>query len=88
MNRATISDSELADAYTVLIEALQLRLHQKGRGSFASIHEVFGIIAEEYNELAEAVHSSNINDIRSELLDIAVPALFAVACIDSKKLGK
>jgi len=69
-----------------LSEKLLYRLQEKGIGSFASRHEILGILEEEMHELNDAIKSGNISDVKQELLDIAVGALFAVACINENTL--
>jgi len=45
-----------------------------------------GIITEEYYEFVEAVYSNDFNEIREEMIDIAVGCLFGVASMDAKLL--
>ena len=66
---------------------LFLRLDQKGYGTFASRHEILGILSEEHlRELIKAVHEEPLEGVRRELLDIAVTAIFGIACIDNGTL--
>jgi len=55
------------------------RLEQKGYGGFASIHEILGIIAEEYKELIDAVQANDIEGVMNELKDIGVACHFGIA---------
>lgn len=57
---------------------LRRRLQQKGYGIFVSPHEIIGILAEEQHEFTEAVQSNKNYQIREELLDIAVGAIFGL----------
>ena len=65
---------------------LNRRLNEKGYGSWLSRHEILGVLEEELLELKDAVHNKSFSDIRSELLDIAVGAVFGAACIDHGKM--
>lgn len=62
------------------------RLKEKGNGAWLSRHEILGIIAEEYTETVDAVHSGTLENVKQELLDLAGGCFFAVACIDQKTL--
>lgn len=59
------------------------RLQEKGPHSFASIHEILGILIEELNnELVEAVRENDHEKVRKELLDIAVACVHGVASLE------
>jgi hypothetical protein len=63
---------------------LEYRLNQKGHGTFASNHEILGIIQEELTEYEAAIHTNACNEEKiKELEDIAVAALFGIASIQS-----
>lgn len=80
-NRRSITEDEVEKALTVFVKGLHARIKKHGNGSFASSHEILGIITEEYDELKDAVRANDRDAIIHELLDIAVPAVFAVACL-------
>jgi NTP pyrophosphatase (non-canonical NTP hydrolase) len=84
--RVEITHEQLIDALADLRTKLMFRMAQKGRGTFASRHEILGIIDEEKLELTEAVKSKTLPSIKEELLDIAVGAVFGVACINQGTL--
>lgn len=68
---------------------LTYRLNQKGRGTLKSSHEIYGILAEELEELLDAIRSHDdkrIDSIKKELEDIAVGAVFGIACIINKTI--
>lgn len=106
--RQQITQQAVLNALASLRAKLDYRLEQYGLGTYASRHEVLGIINEEIKELTDAVHGSplsedpqhmtikpkyhteyltNSNTVRAELLDIAVAAIFSVACIDEDGLA-
>ena len=62
---------------------LDRRMVQYGAGTYASKHELYGILMEEVRELEAAVHADKdgIEPVAQELIDIAVVCLFGVACI-------
>ncbi len=81
MSRNLISDEAKAWAVKRVYDAMEMRLKQKGPGSYASSHEVLGIITEEWKELIDAVQLNSMEDVDKELVDIAVGCVFAIACI-------
>lgn len=85
-HREQIKNEAIRHAIGTVRRSLDERLAQKGKGTFASIHEILGIITEEQLEFTEAVKSNNHNQVRKELIDIAVGCVFGIACIDSMTL--
>lgn len=78
-----ITADQIKQAFTVVQKKMQERLNQKGYGTFASLHEISGVITEEYFELIDDVRRESVIGTREELLDIAVDAIFGVACIQA-----
>jgi len=76
-----IGDNACRKAIDTVRLKLSSRLLEKGCGAFVSRHEIFGIVAEEYDELLEAVRSKSLECVHDELLDIAVACVFGMACI-------
>ena len=62
------------------------RLQEKGDLSFIGPHEIYGVISEEYHELDQAVRGNNEGEVKDELLDIAVGAVFGYASLLQYKL--
>jgi NTP pyrophosphatase (non-canonical NTP hydrolase) len=79
MQRPDISDSVLLQSIEALTVNMGKRIEEKGRGAFASHHEMLGAITEEYHELVEAVRLNSAVDVAGELTDIAVACLFSIA---------
>lgn len=87
--RLDVPMDTVANAVEDLKKQLVFRLEQKGKGTFASSHEILGIITEEYHELVEAVRlhgDEKARRIKSELMDIAVACVFGAACINEGKM--
>lgn len=80
MKRKRIRKRYVKFARRLLKDKLNSRIAQKGPYSYASVHEAYGIIAEEVKELLDAVQSNNRDHVMSELLDVAVGCVFAIAC--------
>ena len=81
MNRTQLTDEQINNAIQIILDKLDYRLNQKGYGTFTSKHEILGVITEEYNEFSEEVHGLNYGNMENELIDIAVGAIFGVACL-------
>jgi NTP pyrophosphatase (non-canonical NTP hydrolase) len=59
----------------------------KRYGSFASTHEVMGVILEEWGELQTAIQANKLGSVREECLDIAAVCLrLAHACENDEAL--
>jgi len=86
MSRIQIKNKEINQAIEDVRNILAVELERKGRGSFASSHETYGVILEEVDEYWDAVKKSSAVGQREELIDIAVAALFGLACLDSSTL--
>ena len=80
--RLLISEETFKEAQKVLMDKFEYRCKTKGKHSFASRHEAFGVITEEYDELADAIRQDDSpNEFYNEMIDIAVACLFGVASI-------
>ena len=82
--RQRIKKSDIAPVVSAIHFAILERLDEHGDHSFASTHEILGVVQEEDLELVEAVRTNDIDKITAELTDIAVAATFALACIRAK----
>ncbi|MDY0188928.1 MAG: hypothetical protein RBR16_13510 [Syntrophus sp. (in: bacteria)] len=76
----------LDEAEKRLSAELLKRLREKGPGVFVSIHEMLGVITEEYWELIEAVKDNSGYRIQNELLDLGVAVLFSIASLLQEQL--
>lgn len=84
--RKPVTMDEVDVVLMKLREQIGERLRQKGNLSYASIHEILGIIDEEKLELILAVKSNDVQEVVNELFDIAVGCMFGVACIENVKI--
>jgi hypothetical protein len=84
--RKEITEHEEMLAIDSILLKLDEQLRKKGRGTFASIHEISGVLDEEVREFKDEIHSNNHADIVKELEDIAVTCLWGIASIESKKI--
>jgi len=81
MARKPIPDNTINSVLATIPMAIQARLAEKGPGTFASRHEIQGVLDEEFHELREALQSNIEKDYYKELMDIAVGAVFGMACM-------
>lgn len=65
-------------------DKLQYRLDTEGDHTYASKHEILGIIEEERHELIEAIQKNESKEVLiEELKDIAVACIFGIASLHS-----
>jgi len=85
--RKQISEKAIDGVIYELRQTIKMRLEEKGYGSFASKHEILGILEEEMKEYVDAVHENVPTSYLShELMDIAVACVFGCACIEEEGL--
>ena len=77
-----ITDSVMKD----IRDELEMRLEEKFYHTYASIHEISGIMDEEVDEMKEAIHDNDQQNLRKELVDIAVVAIWGMVSIDVEGL--
>jgi len=86
-DRIEVSEDALKISIDDIRTKTKFRLMEKGTQSFASTHELLGIITEEYQELIEAIKLNNISNIQKEVLDLAVACNFGLACFNQGTLN-
>lgn len=79
--RPQIDDGIVGAIVLRVLDKTTFRLTQKGRGAFVGTHETYGIIAEEVDELLEALRKDDIEQFDKELLDVAVACVIGMASI-------
>jgi NTP pyrophosphatase (non-canonical NTP hydrolase) len=83
--RPKVADWSINEGLISVRNKLRFRLETKGSGSYASRHEIYGILAEEMDELLDELRINTrrgYKNFRKELLDVAVAALFGYVCMD------
>ena len=86
MRKLVTNGGATDSAMKAVRDALEMRLEEKGYRTYASSHEISGIVDEEVNEMKEAVHDNDNEYLRKELIDIAVAAIWGIVSIDSDGL--
>ncbi len=77
--RVELSDTEIKKAVNLVAKKIETRLTQKHRGSYIGNHETYGIVAEEFDELLDALRANDNQEFFAELLDIAVGCVIGMA---------
>jgi len=86
IDRKSVSKEDLRRAEALVKNVLAYKLAEKGDHGMKSSHEIFGLVTEEYNELAEAIHINDPEALKSELVDLAVACLIGIASINAKTI--
>lgn len=60
-------------------DKIYARIKETGDGTYAGPHETYGIIAEEFDELRDAMRANDANGFRDELIDLAVACIVGLA---------
>jgi len=84
MKRPQIKESYIEEAFEQLRKELDERRAKHGDGLFISDHEILGKVAEEYDELKDAVRGNDRKHVQAELLDVAIGALFGYMSIEQQ----
>lgn len=80
--RKQVTNETLGEAIFQVDSKLDARLKEKGYGGFSSGHEILGALQEELSEYEDAVrYKQGKTSQEEELKDIAVGAVFALACL-------
>lgn len=72
-------DIELA--IRAIEDKIQFRINQKGGYSYASPHEIYGILAEEVKEVLDELQANDNPEMAKELLDVAIAAIWGYISI-------
>lgn len=87
MIREKLTHEQFMDALTAVQKQLQKCIEKKGMSACASQHEILGILHEEFSEYEIEVRANDCDKGASELLDIAVGAIFGYASIKAGTVG-
>lgn len=88
-NRKKCEVGDVENVLSSLRHKLMYRVQQYGDHGYASVHEILGLITEEYKELIDAVQEDKSEDkhkIYGELIDIAVGCVWACMSIGQKTI--
>ena len=87
MSRDQISEEALETVFGEIRVHLKNTLAKKGSHSFASRHELESVVRMELKEVEEILmrHHDDTR-LKEELLDVIVPSLFGIACINEKTM--
>jgi len=69
-----------------VVDCLNLEIENKGDGAFVTDHEAYGVIAEEIDELTDALRSNDYGSFESELIDVVVSCLWALMSRETNTL--
>ena len=86
--RNELTDKEITKSIAVIKEKIKMRLLQKHRGSYISNHETYGIMAEEFKELLDALQANDNMGFYAELMDVAVGAIIGMASMYANTRAK
>ena len=67
-------------------DTLKETLKERGMHGCSSIHEILGLVTEEYTEMQYAVMKNQHAEIRSELMDIIIACIMGIVSIESKTI--
>ena len=81
--RNQITDEQIAKSVKLVNEKIQMRLLQKHRGAYIGNHETYGILAEEFKELLDALQADDNERYFFELMDIAVGAILGMSSMNA-----
>jgi tRNA(Ile2) C34 agmatinyltransferase TiaS len=84
MERDDVPQSNWERTLTEVGLELERRIDEKGSHASASLHESWGVVAEEFDEFKAAVQANDTLGARSELLDIAVATVWALASLETE----
>lgn len=78
MNRPEFTKNDVFGISGGVQDMLLSQFAHKGWHSLVSTHEILGIVDEEHFELTEAVRDGDATEIKKELWDIAIAALYGI----------
>lgn len=81
--RPQISVTEFDAAITSLRNHLRDKVDGSTAGACMSLHEILGLVGEEFDEFKQYTYGNDPLNGRLELLDIALAAIWGIASINS-----
>lgn len=83
--RKPLTKKHIKSVFDRIKKQLSAKIAKRGMGRYDSVHEIYGIVAEEAYELLKATHENNNQEFVDELLDIAIGCLWGIASFQSLK---
>ncbi len=84
-----VTNQEIHDFTMKFVDTLGSKLKQKGCFTFNSAQEVMGKLLEEVLEAQDEAHNRNLENLKSELLDVAIVAFWGYVSANKwKKIDK
>lgn len=84
--RYNVSDEQIDAGFGLLREELAEQVEQKGLGIFVSSHEISGVVDEEVREMHAEVERNRAKQLKHELLQVAVAALWGVISLETGEM--
>lgn len=84
-SRLEVDEGDIQKGLAHIQAKLRQRLQKKGYGQYISRHEIYGILAEEMDEVLDELRINSpegYENFSKELLDVAVGALFGYICCE------
>ena len=85
MTRTIVSNSTKNAAINEVLEKLAARLKKHGNVHYIYSHQTYGILSEEFDEYLDEVRRNNYTRQQSELINIAVAAIWGLASLKTLK---
>lgn len=76
-----IQDETVQDTLDFFLKEFAKKREKKGMISFNSMWEIYGKLSEENYEVLRELHKKDADGVCSELIDVAITALFGVMSI-------
>jgi nitrogen regulatory protein PII-like uncharacterized protein len=84
IRRPQVDETRWHEVLDELGDRLFSKLEKHGRGACVSLHEIRGLVGEEWDEFKETVHGNDPENARAELFDIAIAAIWGIVSVDEE----
>lgn len=84
--RTLVTIESEVEAFKAFEKAINEAKGEKGVHTFASKHEILGVLEEEYHELCKAIQDNDITEFEEELMDIMVASFWGICSLKNKSL--
>lgn len=87
--RKQLTKKHVTAALDRVKKQLSAKIAKRGMGRYGSVHEIYGIVAEEFDkELLDAMHANNYTEFENELVDVIIGCLWGLASMKSLRESK